>query len=69
MTKMFRPKINNPATPAAPAQDVSPPRRELGGGSEADKRKQRRKGRNSLRVDPQSGGVRSSGSGVNVPMK
>jgi hypothetical protein len=71
MSKMFKPKINTPAAAQAPtAPKAEAPRRELGGEKAQDLQKKRKRGRNSLRIDPQSGGLGGGGkSGVNVPMK
>ena len=70
MSGLFKPKIEKQTSGAAPlAPRIEAPNRELGDeGDRKDTRK--RKGRNSLRIDPQTGGVNSKGgAGINVPMK
>lgn len=70
MTKMFAPKVKTPSpAPAPAAPKIEKPQRELG--DEADSQELRKKrGRNALRIDPQTGGVAGGGGqGINVPMK
>lgn len=71
MTNAFKPKIPKAPTPAAapPAAKIEAPKRELGGREDEDLQKRRRRGRKGLRIDPHSGGVSGSGSGVNLPTK
>ena len=71
MSNMFKPKINNATPAAAPVpQQIEAPNRELGGEDERREDLKKKKGRSSLRIDPQTGGVNSSGGqGINVPMK
>lgn len=71
MSKLFKPKINTPQSAAAPAQPtLEAPVQELGGNDEVKLQQRKKKGRNALRIDPQTGGVPSGGgSGINVPMK
>ncbi|WP_422049722.1 hypothetical protein [Shimia sp.] len=69
---MSRPKASNytpPApAPAPPVQDIAT--RELGSEERPSEAKRRKKGRQSLRIDPQTGGVSSrGGAGINIPMK
>lgn len=66
---MMKPKVPPPPAAAPSAPKLEAPKRELGDEvSREDLRK--KKGRNSLRIDPQSGGVNSKGgNGINVPMK
>lgn len=69
MTKMFKPKINS-STPAR-LPDPAPleaPKQKLGGEDE-DKLDRRKRGRSALRIDPQTGGVAKTGTGLNIPMK
>ncbi len=69
---MSAPKINTPPPSAPPAPAVAPAlaSRQLGDEERAREDVRRKRGRNSLRIDPQSGGVNSAGgSGINVPMK
>ncbi len=70
MTKMFTPKITTQTAAAAPTVNkIEAPKRELGGDDKEDPLR-KRKGRNALRIDPQTGGVNSNGgNGINVPMK
>ncbi len=73
MTKLFRPKIDTPKLAQAPApiSDTKTPRQELGADNETTTANRRRRGRNSLRIDPQLGGagVSAGSSGLNIPMK
>lgn len=70
MTKMFKPKIENKTPAAAPAAPkIEAPKRELGDEGERKQLMRRKKGRNALRIDPQTGGVPKGGQGINVPMK
>ena len=71
MSKMFKPKItNNTPAPAPQPQQLEAPDRKLGDEDERNEDARKRKGRNSLRIDPQTGGVNSkAGQGINVPMK
>lgn len=72
MSNMFKPKISNQTPAAAPTiKPLETPQRELGGSdNEREEALRRRRGRNGLRIDPQTGGVsRGGGSGINIPMK
>lgn len=70
MSKLFKPKIPPPPAAAPPAALAEAPVQEIGGNDEVAQNKRKKRGRNSLRIDPQTGGVPSGGgAGINVPMK
>lgn len=71
MTGLLKPKINNATPAAAPTpKTLEAPRRELGDEVRITEEARKRKGRSSLRIDPQTGGVGGTGGqGINVPMK
>lgn len=71
MSNMFKPKISNKTPAQAPQiKKLETPDRELGDEDDRKKEARARLGRNSLRIDPQTGGVNSKGGqGINVPMK
>lgn len=71
MSGMLKPKIDNKTPAAAPtAPKIEAPQRELGGEADNQEQIRKKRGRSSLRIDPQTGGVNSKGgNGINVPMK
>ena len=70
---MSKPKVQQYAPPAAAPAPINTEiaKRSIGGDDdEFTKEKRKRKGRKSLRIDPQTGGMGASGrSGINIPMK
>jgi len=64
------PKMPKPRAQAPTPMNLEPPRRELGD-EERNQEQRKKRGRNSLRIDPNSAGGASSkgGAGINVPMK
>jgi hypothetical protein len=68
---MLKPKITNKTpAPAPEPMKLEAPERKLGGEDERREDVRKRKGRSSLRIDPQTGGVSSNGgAGINIPMK
>lgn len=72
MSGLFTPKIKTKTPAAAPTPKIPElAQRELGG-EEAQRIESRRKqrGRNALRIDPQTGGITgANGQGINIPMK
>ena len=68
---MSRPKITTQTAAAtAPIFKPEAATRQLGDEERNTQEARKRKGRSSLRIDPQSGGVASAaGAGINVPQK
>ena len=69
MSKPSIPAYKPPAAaPAPPSIEVA--KRELGSERSYSEEQRKRKGRKSLRIDPQTGGISSKGgAGINIPMK
>lgn len=69
MSKPSIPAYKPPAAAPAPAS-IEVAKRELGGEDDFTAEQRKRKGRKSLRIDPQTGGVSGKGgAGINIPMK
>lgn len=66
---MPKPKMPKPGAAAPTPVQAEAPVRELGD-EERNQEQRKKRGRASLRIDPQTGGVGGKGgSGINVPMK
>lgn len=70
MSGVFKPKIPKQPARAPDAPALEAPQREIGGSNPTQQAQLRkRRGRGALRIDPQTGGVGSRNTGLNIPQK